>query len=287
MRVLVTGAAGHIGTVLWSRLSAEHTLRGVDLRAPDAGFDGELVIGDCADPDVADAAVAGMDAVVHLAGIPTESDLPTILHGHVETTAALLDAMVQHGASRMVYASSNHAVGMTPRQPSLGVGVRPRPDTFYGVGKVAAEALLSLYADRYGISSVAMRIGSFLETPTVRHNLATWLSYDDCARMVRAALTAEFHGVRVIYGVSDNTDGWWDLEPGRAIGYQPQDDAAAFTPSIADRDEDAAEAARVGGSYATDVFARRPFEPRSAEPRTAEPDPGLAEPIAGEPGEDG
>ena len=261
MRVLVTGAAGHIGSVLTERLSTRHDLRGLDIVGGPADYPGEFVVGDCADPTVADAAVSGVDAVVHLAGIPTEAAFLAILQGHVIGTAALLDAMVQHGVRRMVYASSNHAVGMTPRPVtgSVGVDTPPRPDTFYGVGKVAAEALLSLYADRHGISSVSMRIGSFLEKPEVRRNLATWLSYDDCAAMVEAALTAEFDGVRPIYGISANRDAWWDLEPGRAIGYDPHDDAAAFEADLPVRAEDEAEAARVGGPYAVPDFARRPF----------------------------
>ncbi|MBA2561224.1 MAG: NAD(P)-dependent oxidoreductase [Propionibacteriales bacterium] len=265
MRLLVTGAAGHIGSVLSSRLSDQHVVRGLDLRPPAPDFPGDVVIGDCAEPEIAARGVENVDAVVHLAGVPTESDLPTILHSHVETTAALLDAMVQVGVPRMVYASSNHAVGMTPRAPSVGVDVRPRPDTFYGVGKVAAEALLSLYADRYGVASVAMRIGSFLQAPEVRRNLATWLSYDDCERMVRAALSADIDGFHPIYGISANSDAWWDLGPGRTIGYQPHDDAATFAESLPHRDEDEDEAARVGGPFATDLVARRPFDDHPAE----------------------
>ncbi len=267
MRVLVTGAAGHVGSVLAAPLSATHELRGLDLVGwPEDGraaYPGDFVTGDAADPAVAQAAVEGMDGVVHLAGIPTESALSTILHGHVMSTAALLDAMVQHGVRRMVYASSNHAVGMTPR-PAAGpvpADTPPRPDTFYGVGKVAAEALLSLYADRHGISSAALRIGSFMERPDVRRNLATWLSYNDCAALVEAALTAEFAGVRTVFGISANRDGWWDLGPGRAIGYHPQDDAAAYEAGLPDRAEDADDAARVGGPYARPGFARRPFDP--------------------------
>ncbi|HYO32269.1 MAG TPA: NAD(P)-dependent oxidoreductase [Nocardioidaceae bacterium] len=259
MRVLLTGAAGSIGSVLADGLRPDHELRALDLREPETAFAGGVVVGDCADPDVAARAVDGMDAVVHLAGVATESDLPTILHGHVETTAALLDAMVQSDVRRMVYASSNHAVGMHPRTQCLGVDVAMRPDTFYGVGKVAAEALLSLYADRYGISSVAMRIGSFLEAPQSRRNLATWLSHGDCIRMVSAALTAELDGYYPIYGISANRDAWWDLEPGRAIGYVPRDDAAELEPPEPGPD-DAMEGARVGGPYASAALDRRPFE---------------------------
>ena len=111
------------------------------------------------------------DAVVHLAGIPTESSLPDALNSHVVSTGALLEAMVRHGVRRLVYASSNHAVGRTPRADLpggvLGADVRGRPDTFYGVAKVAAEALLQLYADRHGLDVVSTRIGSFL--PAAHH----------------------------------------------------------------------------------------------------------------------
>lgn len=263
MRILITGASGHIGGVLATRLRDEHVIRGVDLTAPPAAVSeatgGDFVVDDCADPTVAHRVVEGVDAVVHLAGIATETDLPAILSTHVETTAALLEAMVSHGVNRMVYASSNHAVGMTPRCTLLTNDVPPRPDTFYGVGKVAAEALLSLYADRFAISSVAMRIGSFLERPETRRGLSTWLSYDDCTRMVRAALTADFDKVATIYGISNNTDAWWDLEPGRALGYHPRDDAAAYADSIPTRPEDDVESARVGGPFAAKEFHVPPF----------------------------
>ncbi|MEJ7706627.1 MAG: NAD(P)-dependent oxidoreductase [Nocardioidaceae bacterium] len=269
MRVAITGASGHIGSVLCARLSDTHELRGCDVRPPqpevEAWCRGGFVIGDCARPAVAAEAVEGVQAVVHLAGVPTEADLPTILHTHVETTAALLDAMVQFGIDRMVYASSNHAVGMTPRTERLDADVRPRPDTFYGVGKVAAEALLSLYADRHSISSVAMRIGSFLETPETQRNLSTWLSYDDCVSMVQAALVADVKGFAPIYGISANSSAWWDLDPGRSIGYQPEDDAADYAGRLPDRIEDAAEAAHVGGPFATSTFDSRPFPDQTDE----------------------
>jgi uronate dehydrogenase len=178
----------------------------------------------------------------------------------VVTTAALLDAMVAHGVTRIVYASSNHAVGRTPRSELLQVDTRPRPDTFYGVAKVSAEALLSLYADRHGIDAVATRIGSFLPQPESRRALSTWLSHDDAVRMFEACLTTPDPGFAVLYGVSANTRGWWDLEPGRALGYHPEDDAERFAEQVLaasdDPDRDAAEGAYVGGPFATDSFVR-------------------------------
>ncbi|QNN53687.1 NAD-dependent epimerase/dehydratase family protein [Nocardioides mesophilus] len=264
MRVLLTGAAGSIGTVLSAGLTDRgHEVVAVDLLPVPEGFTGDSWhTADCADPDAVGAVFAAetrtgpLDAVVHLAGIPTESSLPVALHSHVVTTGALLDAMVGHGVTRMVYASSNHAVGRVRRCESLATDVLPRPDTFYGVAKVAGEALLGLYADRYGIDALACRIGSFLPQPETVRQLSTWLSPDDAVRMVQACLTAPDPGFAVLYGVSANSRGWWDLAAGRALGYHPEDDAETFADRIAARPEDPAEAALVGGPQATEAFYR-------------------------------
>ena len=259
----MTGAAGSIGRVVTLGLADRgHTVVGLDRVPQPDGTDGSWWTVDCADPDAVAAVLAEepVEGVVHLAGNPDEASLPDSLTSHVITTAALLDAMVEHGVTRFVYASSNHAVGRTPRAEVpdgvLPVTTRPRPDTFYGVGKVAAEGLMSLYADRHGIDAVACRIGSFLERPeTVRH-LSTWLSPDDCVRMVEAGLTCTAPGFAVLYGISANTRAWWDLEPGRALGYDPLDDAEQFAGSVEPAAYDAGEAAHVGGPYATAEFER-------------------------------
>ena len=259
MKVLVTGAAGSIGRVVTVGLADRgHTVVGLDRVPQPDGTDWSWYTADCADADAVAAVFdeESVDAVVHLAGHPGEASLPDSLTSHVITTAALLDAMVQHDVRRFVYASSNHAVGRTPRRELVGIDTRPRPDTFYGVGKVAAEALMSLYADRYGIDAVACRIGSFLERPETVRNLSTWLSHDDCVRMVEAAITAPAPGFAVLYGISANTRAWWDLEPGRALGYEPLDDAEEFLDTIVEGPWDEPHGAHVGGPYATAEFER-------------------------------
>ncbi len=263
MRLLVTGAAGSIGRVVTLGLCERgHEVVGLDLVPEPEGFTGNWHTADCSDPEAVRAVFGEerLDGVVHLAGIPGEQALPTELTSHVITTAALLDAMVEHRVQRIVYASSNHAVGLTPRPPEgsgpVSDDALPRPDTFYGVAKVAAEALLQLYADRYSIDAVSVRIGSFLPEPTTTRNLATWLSHDDAVRMFEAALTTPAPGFRVLYGISNNTDAWWDLEPGRRLGYEPQDDAAAYRHQIERRDEDEFEGAHVGGPFASEDFHR-------------------------------
>ena len=260
MRVLVTGAAGSLGRVVTVGLADRgHDVVGLDLVPAPEGTTYTWHEADCADADAVAAVFAEerLDAVVHLAGVPEEAPLPAELTSHVITTAALLDAMVTHRVQRLVYASSNHAVGRTPRAAGeLTEHALPRPDTYYGVGKVAAEALLQLFADRHGIDAVACRIGSFLEEPTTLRALSTWLSHDDGVRMVEAALTAPAPGFAVLYGISANTRTWWDLEPGRRLGYEPLDDAEQFADRIVARPEDEAEAEFVGGPYATSAFHR-------------------------------
>ncbi|WP_370615974.1 NAD-dependent epimerase/dehydratase family protein [Mumia sp. Pv 4-285] len=261
MRILVTGSSGAIGRTVVSGLYASgHILRGIDVLQPDPGLSALLplgaFIGDVTDPITVAHAVEGVEAVVHLAGIPEESSLPEALVSHVHTTATVLDAMVAQGVDRIVYASSNHAVGRTPRTDRLTTDVRPRPDTFYGVGKVAAEGLLSLYADAHGIAAVALRIGSFLPEPATRRHLSTWLSYGDAVRLVEAAVTGPVDGFTAVYGISANTQGWWDMEPGRRLGYQPRDDAEAYAARIPDHEDDEAEGAYVGGPYAVEPLRK-------------------------------
>ena len=263
MKVLVTGAAGSIGRVLTVGLADRgHVVVGLDRVPQPDGEEGTWYTVDATDPDAVAEVFEEetLEAVVHLAGHPGEASLPDSLASHVVTTGALLDAMVEHDVRRCGTASSTPAGAPPPRggRPDglLGVDVRPRPDTFYGVGKVAAEALMSLYADRHGLDAVACRIGSFLERPETVRNLSTWLSHDDCVRMVDAALTATAPGFAVLYGISRNTRAWWDLEPGRELGYEPQDDAEDFLASIVAGQHDEAEAAHVGGPYATPELER-------------------------------
>ena len=263
MRLLVTGSAGSIGRVVVPGLvEAGHEVRGLDRDVQnDAVCALGVVVGDCTDPAVAGPAVEGVDAVVHLAGDPGEGSLAHSLTSHTLSTAMLLDAMVDAGVRRIAYASSNHAVGMTPHSGPVGIDVPPRPDTFYGVAKVAAEAVLSLFADRHGISAVACRIGSFLPRPQTRRHLATWLSHDDCVRMVDAAVRVDRPGLHLLWGISANTGAWWDLAPGRALGYEPVDDAEDWADSLPRRAEDAQNDEHVGGPFAGPAYTRPAGDP--------------------------
>jgi NADP-dependent aldehyde dehydrogenase len=205
----------------------------------------EVVTASITDPTAMADACRDVDAVVHLAGLPSERPWDGIVATNITGTHTVLDASRRCGVGRVVLASSNHAVGFTPRPESaptnptssgatLAANTGPRPDTYYGVAKVAMEALGSLYADRFGMDVACLRIGTCDFRPTDLRTLATWLSPDDLGRLVEACLTAPPFGYRVVWGVSANTRGWWSLAEGAELGYQPRDDAERYAHEVAD-----------------------------------------------------
>jgi uronate dehydrogenase len=255
MRVAITGAAGRIGRCLMPGLAgAGHDVRGIDVVRPDESWADRVIVADLGSDDAALTKVlTDADAVVHLAAIAGETDFATALDTHLRLTHRVLEGARAHGVGRVVYASSNHAVGFTPRESMVPIDTRPRPDTYYGFGKAAAEALCSLFHDRHGLAVACLRIGSFREQPTTRRELSTWLSPGDAIRLVNACLQTANLGFAVIYGISKNTRRWWDDAPGRAIGYEPMDDAehwAADIEAIPPSDDDELDSRHIGGPFA-------------------------------------
>ena len=267
--VLLTGAAGRIGTWLRGGLPERGwALRSLDVAPlPDERPGEEQMVADVTDLAAMADAVDGVDAVVHMAGIAGESTWPAISHANIEGTYCALEAARLAGVPRVVLASSNHATGFTPR-PADGllreVDALPRPDTYYGVAKVAMEALGSLYADRYGLDVVCLRIGSAFAEPTSTRQLSTWLSPADAVSLVDAALKAPSPGFSVVWGVSDNTRRWWDLSAARALGYEPADDAEVYAEALIEvhGEPDLTDPvhALVGGEYTTPAFDSEKFE---------------------------
>jgi uronate dehydrogenase len=253
-RVLVTGAAGRIGGYLRARLARpDRTLRLLDVvTPPDAGADEEVVTASVADLDAVVAACTAdgraVDAVVHLGGHSGEEAWEDILTTNIHGTYTVLEAARRAGAGRVVLASSNHAVGFHPGTDPVGDDLPPRPDTYYGVSKAAGEALGSLYHDRYGLDVVCLRIGTCSDRPADARGLATWLSPDDCGRLVEAALTCPSPGFRIVWGVSANTRRRWSLAAAHELGYRPRDDAEVFAAEVGDRTSPGTDG-YVGGEF--------------------------------------
>lgn len=261
MTVLVTGSAGNIGrSLLRSLPELGWQLRGFDRDIFDGAAEVEQVRGEITDPRALDRAMAGVQAVVHLAGQATEAPWPVIREANLEGTYQVFEAARRAGVRRLVYASSNHAVGFTPKPADSGgepaelpADTPPRPDTLYGVSKAFGEALGRYYADRYGMRVSCLRIGTFAESPPDTRSMATWLSPADCARLVDACLRTERPGFALVWGVSANRGRWWSLAAGEALGYRPADDAARHSPR-AGQGEPRPSDLVVGGAFTEPSF---------------------------------
>ncbi len=233
-RILLTGAAGALGRVLRPALLERHgKLRcsdKLDLGRPKPGE--ELVPADLADMAQVERAVAGCSAIVHFGAISTESDWDSVLQANVVGTYHVFEAARRHGARRIVFASSNHAVGFHEVEKLLDAASAPRPDSLYGVSKVFGEGLGSLYVDKYGLEVACLRIGSCVPEPREVRHLSTWLSHPDLIRLVEACLEAPVLGFTVLYGVSANARSRWDNSRSPHVSYSPQDDAERYAARI-------------------------------------------------------
>ncbi|GAA2754191.1 NAD-dependent epimerase/dehydratase family protein [Amnibacterium kyonggiense] len=231
--ILLTGAAGSIGTAVAPLLrAAGHRLRLLDLvEPPAASADDDVRLGSAVDDAAMQEAARGVDLVVHLASHASERSWRDIVDVNVESTRVALDAAHLGGAA-ILLASSVHAAGCVPSDEAGDGMPRARPDTYYGFSKAAAEALGDLYADRFGMRIVSARIMTFGDRPHTARARSTWLSPADFARLVEASLDVA-PGNHVVWGVSANTRRTVDLAPGRAIGYEPQDDAEDHVDALA------------------------------------------------------
>jgi uronate dehydrogenase len=176
---------------------------------------------DLRDTDAVAGAMKDADAVVHLGGIADEAPLPDLLEGNVQGTHSVLEGARRQGVRRVVLASSNRVSGFYPVAETVAPDMPARPDGLYGVSKVALEALRRLYADKFGLSVVCLRIGSFEDEPSEPRHLATWLSPRDCLGFIEAALTAPAVHCATLYAVSANTRRFWDTSAGAELGYTP------------------------------------------------------------------
>lgn len=251
--IAITGGAGMMATLLRPYLAeAGYAVRLLDLaEAPQLLPNESMHVGSVTDSTFMNAALEGAVAVVHLGGLHREKTWEEIVSTNITGTQVTLEAARRNGIGRVLLASSTHAVGFHPTAAAAqDVVLTPRPDTYYGVSKAAVEALGSLYADKFGMKVVSARVGTGGERPGNVRTLGSWLSPADSFRLVQATLSDRgAPGHHVVWAVSANTRGWANLEAGRAIGFEPQDDAEVFAAGI-DTARDDEFAALLGGAWA-------------------------------------
>ena len=233
-RVLITGAAGAIGTALRDGLRANwRHLRLTDIRPVQGPTDNEeVIVADVADRSAVEVMMRDVRAVVHLAGVLGNYDLETLFRVNARGLFDVFESARLAGVERIIFASSNHAFGCYPITESVSPALPPRPDSLYGVFKVLGETMLRNYYDRHGIRSVSLRIGTYRSLPIDQRSLATWLSPADVAQLVDLSLRHSDPGCMVVNGYSNNTrrkthDPNWTV-----LGYQPRDNAEEYSEML-------------------------------------------------------
>jgi uronate dehydrogenase len=222
-KILLTGAAGDVGTRLRKLLKSTYSLRLSDIRKPaDLGTDEEFIAADLAEYDQVKNITAGIDGVIHLGGFSVEGPWDTIHKSNIVGCYNMFEAAYRSGAKRIVFASSNHAVGFYPRDRKIGVDVTVRPDSRYGVSKAFGEAIGALYADKHGLRVTCIRIGNVNDKPLDKRRLSIWVKPEDLAQLIRIGLEHPDIHFEIFYGSSDNEAGWWDNSNARRYGYRPQ-----------------------------------------------------------------
>lgn len=236
-RILVTGAAGSVAGLLRPGIG-DLDVRVLDTRPVPDWDTAEQLTGDISDPRTAAAAVAGVDAVVHLAGNPAPyASWADLSVPNTDGVAVLLDAAAAAGVPKVVLASSGHAMGGYVPGHELIVPDWPvSPCCRYGATKVFAEAYGRMIATRTETAVVCLRLGGCLPAPLSTGNLPNWLGPQDLRHLVRCALDADVR-FGTYFGVSANTGGIFDLTNARAeLGYEPQQDSAVYAAGLPEGD---------------------------------------------------
>ena len=259
--ILMTGAGGQVGAMLRPLLLARYGRLILSDRAEPA----DMAVGesfraaDLADGEALRAACRGVEGVIHLGGQSVEAPWPAVRDANVEGLVTLFEAARAEGVKRVVFASSNHAVGMYPRTRRIDAETRPRPDSFYGLSKVFGEALGALYADKFGLRCLSIRIGNVAPAPADLRRLSIWIHPEDLVQLCAIGLEHPDLHHEVVYGVSDNARGFWDNAAAFRLGYRPrhrgEDHAAAVLAADAGRTPDPVGDLLQGGGFCSDGFA--------------------------------
>jgi nucleoside-diphosphate-sugar epimerase len=238
--VLITGAAGNIGRKLREAWAGVYDLVLIDRTAPSG--DEEIIVADLAEWDESWVAYFDdVDTVVHLAGNPDDAaPWDTLVGPNLDALANVFHASAFGGVERVIFASSNHAMGgyCDLGDMPITVDLPPKPDGPYGVTKLVGERLGKALAAAFDLTFIAIRIGwvqhgeNRPDTLPDEWSRGLWLSNDDLVDLFEAAVEADLddRSFLVVNGMSNNRGMRWDLtEATEYLGYEPADDSGAET----------------------------------------------------------
>lgn len=232
----MTGAAGGLGGRLRDRLQEfAEVVRLSDVADLGPARPGEEVMRcDLADREQVFRMCEGVDAILHFGGVSTEAEFEPIMQANILGMVNLYEAVHKLGIRRVVFASSNHTMGMYKTTETVDATMPARPDGYYGISKVFGESLSRFYWDRFGIETVCIRIGYCFPEANTHRQLATWLGLDDLVQLLRRSLLTPRVGHTITFGISDNPGKWWDDRHSRFLRYQPEQSSRQFAHLVAD-----------------------------------------------------
>lgn len=259
-RIVYTGAAGGVGTMtrpllakLYPGLVLSDRVRPADLK-PGETFEAA----DLTKPDEVAKLVKGAHSVIHLGGYSVEGTWDQILNANIIGCYNMFEAARQAGVKRLIFASSNHAVGFYPRKKKIGTNVTVRPDSRYGVSKAFGEALGALYSDKHGMAVTCLRIGNVGALPLDVRRLSIWISPEDIVQLFRIGLEHPDIRFEILYGASDNEAAWWDNSRAQQLGYRPTGKGEAHR-AHAEAEQKKIPADPVGDLFQGGTFASMEF----------------------------
>lgn len=257
-KILITGAAGRLGTELRRGLAPLATALRLADRAEikDIKVNEEAMIFDLADEAAVLKATEDVDAIVHFGGAPMERKWQEILDSSIRGSYHIYEGARKNGVKRVIYSSSVHAIGYHTLEAHIDADTPVRPDTLYGVSKCFVESLSRFYWDKFGIETACLRIFSSFPEPADRRMLWSYLSFDDCIRLVVASLTAPRVGHTIVFGMSDNKVKPVDNTKAGHLGFIPLDSSEPFRQVVEERTDIAdpmAPAARFMGGWFVDI----------------------------------
>ena len=254
-RLLITGAAGGLGSVAREHLSGfAEEIRVSDISpVNDLRENEEFIQADLGEADTVRDLVSGCDGIVHFGGVSTEKSFDLIERANIRGVFNLYQAARAAGGPRIFFASSNHAIGFYRTDEKIDAHVAPFADGLYGASKVYGEQLALVYWKKFGIETARVRIGSCFPKPKDRRMLSTWMSYRDMFSLVKRVFIVPRLGCPVVYGVSRNSSVWWDNSHADYLGWVPQDSSdewrVEMETTMPNGEPDAAVALYQGGMF--------------------------------------